>query len=58
MIVPHFLHPLNMFKLLIDSTKFFINKVGKQSIWKHFAPGNDILVSCIEYDIFISTVMS
>ena len=44
-----------MCNLLIQTTKFFINKVGKQSIWKQFAPGNDILVSFTEDDIFIST---
>ena len=44
-----------MFNLLNQTTKFFFNKVGKESNWKHFAPGNDILVSFTEDDIFIST---
>lgn len=44
-----------MFNLLNQTTKFFFNKVGKQSNWKHFASGNDILVSFTEDDIFIST---
>lgn len=47
-----------MSNILIQTTKCFINKVGKQSMWKHFAPGNDVLISFTEYDIFISTAYS